>query len=232
MTSTQHVSTLLAVFALSIGTAHAAAIPMTQPPAQQGWQITVGAAAVATPLFLGDDELGLSLVPDLRVRYGERFFASIPEGIGFNALLTPSLKAGPLVKLRFGREQDDGDSSFLVSGKTADLKGMGDIDPALEWGGFLEYRLHMWRTRLELRQGTGGHEGLVADLNFSLSDRAGPVRYVIGPRLTLASDDFVQTYFGITPAQSLGSGLPSDQAKGGLVSAGLGGSTGPAREHP
>lgn len=174
------------------------------------------------PLYSGDDRYGVSLVPDVRVRYGERFFASVPEGIGYTLVLDGGLKAGPLVKFRFGRDESDGGSTFRVSGKTRDLVGLGDIDPALEWGGFAKYATGDFAGRVELRRGTGGHTGWVMDLSADYRQRVGGVFYALGSRLTLASRDFVQTYYGVNAGQSAASGLPVFGADGGLVSAGVG----------
>mgnify|MGYP000847477347 CR=1 FL=1 len=202
----------------------AAALELPREKAPENWQVTVGVAPVIAPVYSGSQDYTVSIYPDLRLRYGERFFASIPEGLGYNAILTPNWKIGPLVKIRFGRKEDTGGSTFLVSGQTDALLGMGDIDPAGEAGGFVEYRTANWGTRVEIRQGFGGHEGLIGDLNVNYFNRIGAMRYTIGPRMTLASRDFIDTYYGVTPAQSLASGYAPYTTESGLVSIGLGAS--------
>mgnify|MGYP001765129560 CR=1 FL=1 len=204
--------------------AHARALKLPRENAPESWQFTVGVAPVMAPVYSGSQDYAVSIYPDLRVRYGERFFASIPEGMGYNAILTPNWKIGPLVKIRFGRKEDTGGSVFLVSGQTDALLGMGDIDPAGEAGGFVEYRTSNWGTRVEIRQGFGGHEGLIGDLNINYFDKIGSMRYTIGPRMTLASRDFIDTYYGVTPEQSLASGYAPYTTENGLVSVGLGAS--------
>lgn len=169
----------------------------------------------------------LSIFPDLRVSYGDTLFASIPDGIGWNAINSNGLKAGPIAKLRFGRDEDGGGSPFAVTGGSDALIGLGDVDAAVELGGFLEQRFGQrqeWRGRIEARRGFGGHEGTVADLSLSHQVRAGRTIVNFGPRATVASKGYTRTYFGIDAAQSLGSGLAPYQPKGGLVSYGLGGS--------
>lgn len=54
----------------------------------------------------GSKNLSLSLFPDLRVTYRDVFFASVLEGVGLNLINDSGWRAGPLVKLRFGRDED------------------------------------------------------------------------------------------------------------------------------
>jgi outer membrane scaffolding protein for murein synthesis (MipA/OmpV family) len=46
----------------------------------------------------------------------------------------------------------------------------------------------------------------------------------LGPRLSLVDDDYMRTYFSVTTAQAVTSGLPAFEAGGGLKSAGALGS--------
>jgi outer membrane protein len=84
----------------------------------------------------------------------------------------------------------------------------------------------MWapwlRTRAEVRQGWGGHDGIVADL---FADAIAPISQQLtlsaGPRITLASTAATAPYFSVTAAQAA-SGLPLYDAKGGVRSVGAG----------
>lgn len=194
------------------------------PPPQMDWTVTVGMAPVYTPIFQGAKDYGFSVFPDLRVNYRDDFFASVPDGIGYNAINTGGWKAGPLVKLRFGRREVTGGSPFLISGETDALRGLGDVGLAAEPGGFAQYTYHKVRARLELRQGIGGHQGTVGDFNVSYVDRAGPLSYSLGPRLSYGGSGFMNTYFGIDAGQSARSGLARYAAGGGITSYGIGGS--------
>ncbi|MEX2482676.1 MAG: MipA/OmpV family protein [Gammaproteobacteria bacterium] len=195
-----------------------------QPARPAGWRIGIGLAPVVSPVFEGADDYGFSVFPDLRFQYRDRFFASVPEGIRYHVIHGPRLVAGPIARVRFGREEDNGGSPFLVTGAVDGLDGLGDIDAAAELGGFVSYRMAPWRARAELRHGIGGHEGVVGDLSLDYTGGSRGIRYTIGPRLRFGSADFVDTYFGISAAQSARSGLPTFDADGGLNSAGIGAS--------
>lgn len=196
--------------------------PMIPPP--NGWTMTIGAAPVLSPVWQGSRDTALSIFPDLRFAYKDVIFASIPEGLGWNAVNTGGWKAGPLAKIRFGRDEERGGSPFLITGNSDALRGLGDVSVAGEVGGFVERRLGAWRARVEVRQGFGGHTGIVADGSINYQARLGRTFMSFGPRATLASGDFMETYFGIDAAQSQRSGLRPYAPSGGLLSYGVGGS--------
>jgi outer membrane scaffolding protein for murein synthesis (MipA/OmpV family) len=194
--------------------------------APDGWTLSIGLAPVVSPVWQGSTDAALSIFPDLRVNYRDILFASVPEGIGWNAVRRDGWRAGPLVKLRFSRDERNGGSPFLISGGSDALLGLGNVPAAGEAGLFVEKRLGdrgAVRLRGEVRQGFGGHDGIVADLSASYGGRAGRTLWSIGPRATLAGRDYVQTYFGVTPGQSAASGITPFSADGGLVSVGIGG---------
>ncbi len=200
--------------------------PPTRPvrSAAEGWSITVGAAPVLSPAWQGSRDMALSIFPDLRINYRDVLFASIPDGLGWNAVNRGGWKAGPLAKIRFGRDEERGGSPFLVTGGSDALAGLGNVAAAAELGGFVERRAGPLRGRIEVRRGFGGHEGVVADLSLGYQARAGRTIANVGPRLTLGSGDYVAPYFGINSVQSARSGLARYDPAGGLVSFGIGGS--------
>jgi MipA family protein len=104
------------------------------------------------------------------------------------------------------------------------LNGLGDVNAAVELGGFVEYYPVDWfRIRSEIRQGLGGHHGAVADFS---ADFIVPViqRLTVsaGPRFNWESTQATSPYFGINAVQAAASGLPVFDAKGGAHSAGFG----------
>lgn len=214
--------------------------PMRQgyPPQQAGpgpagphkpegdWKFTVGAATIYKPAFIGSKDYQAVAFPDFKVEYKDRFFASLFEGVGYNVVNNDSWRAGPIMKFDFGRTEDD-DNPFRIAGdKTKALKGLGDVDASVELGGFVEYSFGPFSTSLELRQGVGGHEGLIGEtgLNYKgFADLLGkPVMYSFGPRATFADSNYNEAYFGINQSQSAKSGLAQYSAGSGLVSYGIG----------
>lgn len=189
--------------------------------------MTVGLAPILSPAWQGSKDMALSVYPDLRVNYGDTLFASVPDGIGWNAINHNGLKAGPIVKVRFGRDEADGGSPFLIAGGSDALRGLGDIGATAEAGGFAEAQFgtsRQWRIRGEVRRGFGGHEGTVADVSLAYRLRSGRTAISVGPRATFVTAAYNKTYFGIDARQALRSGLTIYTPRGGLLSAGVSGS--------
>jgi outer membrane protein len=213
-------------FAVALLAVIAAPAFAQERPANEGWGLTVGVGGLLAPTYEGDDEHRLSILPNIQVTYGDTFLASVQEGIGYRVINTDTLRAGPIARIRFSRDED-GDQPFAVTGdNSADLGGLGDVDTSIELGGFVDYEIGDITLSAEARQAATGHEGLVADLGARWSGRSmmfgPPVIWSVGPRVRLVDENFNAAYFGVTAAQSLASGLPVYAADGGLHSYGLG----------
>ena len=76
-----------------------------------------------------------------------------------------------------------------------------------ELGGFVEYRAHWLRLSVEARQGLSDDTGLLGTASARYETRVGPARISVGPQLAWGDDDYMQTYFGITPTQAAASTL-------------------------
>jgi len=176
----------------------------------------VGVGGGYTPDFEGAKRSMLSPVPIFSIRRagsaesfrGPRDSASIAF-IDFG-----DLRAGPAAKFVASRKANN----------YPELNGLGDVNATVELGGFVEYFPVDWfRTRGELRQGIGGHHGVVADLS---ADVIVPViqrlTLSVGPRFTWESTKATSPYFGIDAVQAMATGLPAFNAKGGAHSAGAG----------
>lgn len=186
------------------------------PAASSDWTITIGVEGRMLPEYEGSGDFRFAPVPMFGIRRAGAppHFRSPRDGFGIGLVDTGNFRAGPSFKVRIGRDESD----------SPDLAGLGNVDWTLEAGAFAEYWPTQWlRTRAELRQGIGGHDGLVSDL---LADVVMPVTPQLtlsgGPRVTLASTAATSPYFSITPGQSAASGLPVYDASGGVRSFGAG----------
>lgn len=187
-----------------------------EPARSSDWTMTLGVEGRVLPQFDGSKNNVLRPVPIFRIRRAgtPEQFRSPRDGGGVALIDAGRFKVGPAIKVKLPRRESDDDA----------LRGLGDIGWTVEAGGFAEFWPATWlRTRLELRQGFGGHEGLVgdltADLVLPLSDR---LTLSGGPRLTAANAAATSPYFSISTAQSLASGLPVYSAGAGLKSWGAG----------
>jgi outer membrane protein len=193
--------------------------PFTLPflPSPSGlWTVTVGAGGELKPDFEGAKTYMLSPVPIFSVRRAgtpDRF-RSPRDGASLTLVEFDGFHAGAVGKLKGAR----------TAANNAALTGLGDVNMALELGGFAEYYPVDWlRTRVEVRQGFGGHHGVVADVS---ADVIVPVferlTWSAGPRFTFADTRATAPYFSINTAQAMASGLQMFNAKGGAHSVGAG----------
>lgn len=204
-------------------TSRAGAQPSGSP---DGWSLSVGAGGLLTPAYKGDDDYRLLLLPNIQVAYGDRFFASVQDGVGYNVINRENLRVGPIARIEFSRDED-GSQPFAIAGERSDdLIGLGDVGTTIELGGFAEFDVGPLTASLEARQAVNGHDGFVADVGLRYGGRTfavgPPVIYSFGPRLKIVDDNFTGAYFSVTPGQSLASGLPVFDADGGLYSVGAG----------
>lgn len=185
-------------------------------PAASVWTLTLGAEGRLQPTFPGSDRYWVLPYPVFSVRRAgtpERFSAPRDSfSIGFYDI--GYFRAGAVGRVRGPRKQSDDPA----------LNGLGDVSWAGEVGGFFDYWWTPWlRGRAEVRQGFGGHDGLISDLTLDAIVPLAPnLTLSGGPRLTLATAAANEPYFSISDAQSVASGLPVYQAKGGVQSLGAG----------
>lgn len=217
---------LLALLVTATALSPSSAFAQDGPPSPEGWQYSVGAGVVYTPTYLGDDDSQVSGIPNVRVAYGEDFFASFGEGIGYNLINQNGFKVGPIVKYDFGRDED-GSNLFGAGDDTTDLIGLDDVDGSIEVGAFVEYEVNSITTKLEARQGIGGHEGLVGEASVHYGGAANvygqQLLYSLGPELKYTDGDYNKAYFGVNAAQSAASGLAQYNADDATLSYGFSG---------
>lgn len=199
-----------AAFAADLGVAPASA------PAASGWIITLGVEGHVQPSYEGANHYDFMPFPifDYRRAGTPPNFRSPNDGFGITLIDIGNFRAGPVGKLVQQRKESD----------FSELRGLGDVDWAVELGAFFEYwPTQFLRTRLEVRQGIGGHHGQVFDLSADFISHVTPqLQLNAGPRLGLATSSALDPYFSVTPTQSIASGLPVFDAGGGLRYVGAG----------
>jgi MipA family protein len=193
--------------------------PFTLPflPSLSGdWTVKVGVGGEYRPNFEGANRSMLSPVPIFSIRRAgkaDQFRAPLDSG-GIAFIEMAGFHVGPAFKYVAARNAAD----------FAELRGLGDVNAAIEIGGFVDYFPVDWlRGRVEVLQGFGGHHGVVANFSGDLILPVAPQWTLSGgPRFTLESAAATAPYFGINLAQAMASGLPQFNARGGAHSAGAG----------
>jgi outer membrane protein len=211
---------LLAVMPATL--AYAADLPSPAPPAATAapppsfWTVELGLELRALPHYQGSEVYGVYPYPlfDVRPAGTPPRFHAPRDGIGYALYDSDMLKAGPVLQVELGRH---------VKHNPA-LAGLGNVGTAAEIGGFVDlWPTHWLRARVELRQGFGGHHGVVSDETLDVVAPVSPQWTLSGgPRMTIASREANKPYFNVDPNQSVASGIAVYDAGGGVRSVGAG----------
>ncbi|MFK7852688.1 MAG: MipA/OmpV family protein [Granulosicoccus sp.] len=184
-----------------------------------------GAIFAWNPSYPGDDERRVSLFPSISYEYGEHFFFSAREGIGYRQAMSNHLTLGLAVRPQFGRAEDGTNDFALTGDDSRDLIGLDDIDlvPALR--AFARYRVGALALLADIDRAIGEHDGVIIEVGARYNTRymglGPPLILSIGPQITYTDDSYTQAYFGVNAGQSERSGLPIYDAKGGVNRVGL-----------
>jgi outer membrane scaffolding protein for murein synthesis (MipA/OmpV family) len=187
-------------------------------PSMPEWRNILGLAAEAQPAYAGAHAYRVQGGPVINIQYSDIAFISTGDGIGYNFLRGDHYRVGAAVAYDFGRrERDD----------YANLRGMGDISAAPVaklFGTFVLSKKFPLILRVDARQILGGANGTVGDVGIYMPLPGSSKKFVMfaGPSITLATHRYLQSEFGVTPAQSLASGHPVFDAHAGMESVGVG----------
>jgi MipA family protein len=171
-------------------------------------RVRVGAGAELRPKYVGSDDTSVSPLFHVNIARGTRQFAfSAPDD-------SPSIAVTSANGLSFGVA-----GNIEGRRKASDVGAPVDsIKRTFEAGAFAQYEWHdSLRIRAELLKGIGGHDGLLGTISADKIWRDGD-RYVVslGPRVLFSDGRYQRTYFGVSPAVSLASGLPTYRPSSGV----------------
>ena len=204
-----------AVLAITIGVTasvapvHATGWGMDELDVPSEWM--VGGFLVVTPKYEGSKEYeatGFPFIAPVGVD-GTGFVNVIgPQNVQFRLLRFEPFEAGPLAGYRWSRDEDDAKR----------LNGLGDVSGGLIVGGFASLRFNPFLLRTSYHQKvTGDSTGYTVRLDAEVDQRLDESWRFRGRLGTVyASDQFMEAYFSVTPAQSISSGLPIYDADAGF----------------
>jgi outer membrane protein len=181
--------------------------------AAAGWGGAVGAGLGDSPKYPGASRERIRLTPLFSVRYGNRLFAG-PLGIGLVAVRRDGFRAGPVLGYQRGRAESDDPHLF----------GLGDIPASVTAGVFAGYARGPFQISATARQAishsSNGLEGLL-QVNVRHVSVTARTLLALGPDLEFGNGEFERTWFGISAAQALTSGLPVYMPHAGIDRVGL-----------
>ena len=169
----------------------------------------VGIAFVAGRAYQGSEEARNLLLPQLEYQWANGWFAGTSNGIGYNFSKDPAIDYGLRATLDFGRSES----------RSPALAGMGDIDMRGELGAFFNYSFSRELVATSsLRYGAGNSSnGALLNLGATYSTAVAPNwRMGAGVSGTWANQAYMESYFGVTEAQSTTSGYAPYTPSAGL----------------
>ncbi|WP_029351639.1 MipA/OmpV family protein [Bosea sp. 117] len=160
------------------------------------WKVVLGGGAMMVPKYEGSDEFDIQPVPFVTATFGEHVKVD-PRGVSVNVYSFGNLNLSAQLGYDTGRKQKDSDH----------LRGLGDIDAGGVVGGTLAYELGPAEFYASLSRIVGGSDGLEAKIGFDLAHQIDQFRFSVGASATWADENYMESYFGVTAAQSAASGL-------------------------
>ena len=202
----------VAVLILAGGRAWAqdSVLPLILP---EGNAVAVGVGAY--PDYVGSNDYSIGAIPLARyVYWGKRDITLVGNTLNVTLLSESGWRLGPSGMLRFGRSDVTDDVVDRVH----------EIDPSIDLGAFVGYTLvgddprkFVGTTAWVLADVTDSHGGWTAGANVY---GAYPVFQALtlagGGATTYGSGSYMDTYFGVTPADAQASGLGVYQAGAGI----------------
>ena len=184
--------------------------------AAKEWSGFAAVGAFAVPEFDGSEDH--QVVPLLagQANYGNYYAAVRGLEASANIIDSPTFNLGPVLRFRFGRDEDI---------DNATLSRLRPIDDALEAGLFASYRIPNvykpgdgWELRTTFLQDvTNSHDGFLWNLSLGYDVPVSQkLRLGAGVSTTYGSDDYMNTYFSIDNDNSARSGLTTYDAEAGF----------------
>ncbi|QJQ96098.1 MULTISPECIES: MipA/OmpV family protein [Halomonadaceae] len=188
-------------------------LPAMSMAQESPWQGSIGGGVIVAPDYLGSDDYDASPLPLVELRYGDEFYFSVRDGLGWNALQRNGWVLSPFIGYTFGRDNK------------GDLRRFDEVDGGLTLGTRLSYRHAQWHYSLSAEMPvTGDVDGALFEARASWAQPF-QERWLatLGPSLTYSSKDWTQSMFRVSAADSARSGIRRHEPNDGYFTLGLGG---------
>lgn len=185
-----------------------------EPPYGMSGRIGLGVATM--PTYEGSPNRRTLAVPDLMLNYRSHDWGTVefgPRGLVWSAIETGRFRVALVTQFDPGRKDSDPSALDPTPGDKR-LRGMGKVKSSTEAGVGIGYGPVMLVARQSLSD--RGPKGVLADLSagmpLALTDR---LTLHMAASATWANRDYMQTHFGVTPAQAKATSLAVYTPKSG-----------------
>ncbi|WP_259564671.1 MipA/OmpV family protein [Enterobacter sichuanensis] len=193
------------------------ATPLLAAEQSQGNVLTLGGGVDVAPRYSGSDKTRVSAAQVVDYSMTNGFFIGTTRGIGYGNNLG-NLDYSAALSYRTGRKDKDVSSDSISSGSD-ELRGMGEIKGSAIVVPGLGYKVTDWLNLQvqgeipvsERDNGEAVHFGISSPLYTSPNN---PVTLALTG--SWGSDKYMQTYYGVSAAQSAASGFARHDARAGI----------------
>ncbi len=192
------------------------------PGDKDGFHGRLGGGVFFMPEYEGSSDYQVVPFPMVSLQYnwGERYVEFSGMSLKANLLSELGFELGPIVKHEGGRDNDIDNLA---------VRRLGEIDSAIMAGVFFSTEIDIGgqgpglQLSGEVLTDTGdANEGVIGTFEVGYGWMFGESwMLMVGASTTWADENYMQTYFGVTPAGALASGLPVYTADAGLKNAEL-----------
>jgi outer membrane scaffolding protein for murein synthesis (MipA/OmpV family) len=146
----------------------------------------------------------------MNVSYGH-LFATADKGVGMYAVNNSPWQVGVSLAPHLGRHHEDG----------ARVSRLDEIGTAVDARVFAGYRFGPFTLSAAVIRDLGGSNGLTLDTGLAWHWQLSPrLLGSVGMNATAGNRQYLQTWFGVTPAEAAVSGLAQYSVRSGMQSAG------------
>ncbi|HAT7705040.1 MipA/OmpV family protein [Enterobacter sp. CFEC121] len=193
------------------------ATPVLAEEQRQGNVLTLGGGVDVGPRYSGSDKIRVSAAQVVDYSMANGFFIGTTRGIGYGNNVG-NLDYSAALSYRTGRKDKDVSSDSISSGSD-ELRGMGEIKGSAIVVPGLGYKVTDW-LNLQLQaevpvsereNGEAVHFGLSSPLYTSPTNAV-----TLALTGSWGSDKYMQTYYGVSAAQSAASGFARHDAGAGI----------------
>ena len=170
------------------------------------FDLRLGVLAAARPEYEGSRQYDIDVVPYARLSWN-KWVVLRARSIDVNLLRTDWFRAGPMLKSRRGRNEDNDGS----------LSGLGDVDRAFESGAFVRFKNGPYRFRVNaLYDFADAHDGFVMEMQAGLHVPLDKPWFNVQVSTTWVDDNYMSTFYGVSAIQSRRSRFAQYNADGGF----------------
>lgn len=193
------------------------ATPALAAGQRQGNVLTLGGGVDVAPRYSGSDKSRVTAAQVVDYAMANGFFISTTRGLGYGNRVG-NLDYSAALSYRAGRKDRDVSSDSIASGSDY-LRGMGDIKGSVVVVPGLGYRITDWlNVRLQAEvpvserdNGEAVHFGIASPLYTSPENSV-----TLALTGSWGSSKYMQTYYGVSAAQSAASGFARHDAGSGI----------------